>query len=161
MRRPITPPRLQMAQAQWTRTRCPAFSPEKKKFVNLSSEPQGGVFSLLHSSESADLHLETPPLSRFRPAEPLPAGFPPWRRVRSENRRRLTSRCSGRWLACPRIGNALTVTNAARPMSTWQWVPSSAPPAPGSCECPFCLYARLVVVCRPARWGRWMEVRYR
>lgn len=66
---------------------------------------------------------------------PGDTSFQPWRRVRSESRRRLIWRCSGKWLACPRIGNASTATSAARLMSTWQWAPSSVPPAPGSCEC--------------------------
>lgn len=68
------------------------------------------------------------------PEEPARC-FRPWRRARSESRRRLIWRCSGKWRACPRIGNASTATSAARPMSTWQWAPSSVPPAPGSCEC--------------------------
>lgn len=62
--------------------------------------------------------------------------FRPWRQVRSESKRRLIWRCSGKWLACPRIGNASTATSAARLMSTWQWAPSSVPPALASCEFP-------------------------
>lgn len=58
----------------------------------------------------------------------------PWRRVRSENRRRNTWRCSGKWRVCHPTESASTATSAARPTPTWRPAPSSAPPAPVSCK---------------------------
>lgn len=103
-----------------------------------------------HPTNTRQVHTED---TLPRPGSPFPHLSPlfaahcsrPWRRVRSESRRRLIWRCSGKWLACPRIGNASIATSAARPMSTWQWALSSVPPAPGSCKL---IFTRHSHVCR-------------
>lgn len=99
-----------------------------------------------HTSSPHRRH-PSPPRLPFPHLSPLFAArcFRPWRRVRSESRRRLIWRCSGKWLACPRIGNASIATSAARPMWTWQWALSSVPPAPESCKL---IFTRHSHVCR-------------
>lgn len=90
------------------------------------------------SAYATSLHRRHPPCPGPLDLSRLPVVearyFSQWQRVRSESKKKLIWRCSGKWLAFPRIGNASIATNAARPMSTWQWAPSSVPPVLESCE---------------------------
>lgn len=108
---------------------------------SLCARPLSKVSTRPPQSHATSLPRRHPPcpgsLDQACPSVVPARCFRPWQRVRSESRRRLIWRCSGKWLACPRIGNASTATSAARPMSTWQWAPSSVLPVLGSCECPF------------------------
>lgn len=111
---------------------CQSPSLPDRPLSKVSARPPPSHASSLprrHPPYPGSLHQTFPPVILLH-------CFRPWQRVRSESRRRLIWRCSGKWLACPRIGNASTATSAARPMSTWQWALSSVPPALGSCKFP-------------------------
>lgn len=126
------------------RPNCISLSPCRRSSLSIASvcvldlKATARCLPGRYSAYATSLHRRHTPcpvlLDLSRPPVVLARCFSQWQRVRSESKRKLIWRCSGKWLAFPRIGNASTATNAARPMSTWQWAPSSVPPVLGSCE---------------------------
>lgn len=138
---------------------CLTLSPCRRSSLSVAQSPRPDLSERClprnRPSDASSLPWRHPPcpgsLDQTSPPVIPARCFRPWRRVRSESRRRLIWRCSGKWLACPRIGNASTATSAARPMSTWQWAPSSAPPALAYCEFSKVLFLLFIVSNRKGR----------